>query len=80
MIPNLTVSADVILRREPSDGIVPREAVFRDADDGQPFAYVRTTAGWEKRDLDLGIANNVDVEVRSGLNEGDVVAVSNPST
>jgi multidrug resistance efflux pump len=79
LIPNLTVSADVILHRESSDGIVPREAVFHVAEDGQPFAYVRTPDGWEKRELELGLANNIEVAVHSGLSPGEVVAVSEPS-
>jgi biotin carboxyl carrier protein len=79
LIPNLTVSADVILHGESSDGIVPREAVFHDAEDGQPFVYVRTPSGWEKRELELGLANNIDVAVHSGLSPGEVVAVSEPS-
>ncbi len=79
LIPNLTVSADIILQRERGDAIVPREAVFHRAEDGQPFAYVYTDSGWEKRDLDLGIANNIEVAVPSGLSPGEKVAVSEPS-
>ena len=78
LIPNLTVSADVILHREWSDGIVPRQAVFHDAKGGQPVAYVHTPSGWEKRELELGPANHIAVAVRSGLSSGEIVAVGQP--
>ncbi|MBI4907839.1 MAG: HlyD family efflux transporter periplasmic adaptor subunit [Acidobacteria bacterium] len=79
LIPNLTVGADVIVDSERSEGIVPREAVFHDPERGQPFAYVRTPSGWEKRELELGLTNHIAVAVRSGVSAGDVVAVNKPS-
>jgi len=78
VIPNLSVSADVILCSEQSAGIVPRHAVFHDAEDGTPYAYVRTPSGWEKRDLELGFANHVAVAVESGLIPGEVIAAEPP--
>jgi hypothetical protein len=77
LIPNLTVRADVVLRRESSPLIIPRAAVFADGE-GRPVAYVRTGEGWEMRELELGLANNVEVSVRAGVRAGDVVAVSAP--
>ena len=74
VIPSLTVSADVVLGSEESNGVIPLEAVFREETTGRPFAYVETGEGWERRELTLGLANNVDVAVRTGLVEGDVVA------
>lgn len=79
VIPNLTVSADVVLRREESEGIIPRQAVFGDAETGQPSVLVRTESGWEKRALELGLASNTEVAVRSGLQPGEVVALNTPS-
>lgn len=78
VIPTLSVSAEVIVRREPSTEIIPREAVFYDAEDGQPFAYLQTPSGWEKRDLELGVADNIAVAVRSGLSADEVVAAEMP--
>jgi multidrug resistance efflux pump len=78
LIPNLTVSVDIILQRESGEEIVPREAIFRDPNDEQPFTYVETASGWEKREVKLGLASNVDVVVRSGLSSGQRVAVSDP--
>jgi hypothetical protein len=74
-IPNFTVSANVVLESEPNTLLVPRECVFYGP---KPFAYVRGPTGWEKRELQLGLANNVAVAVRSGLREGEVVAAQQP--
>lgn len=76
--PSLSVSADVILQSEPRASIVPRAAIFRGGKSGQPFAYVQTASGWEKRTIELGLTNNVEAAVRSGLSPGDVVALAEP--
>jgi cobalt-zinc-cadmium efflux system membrane fusion protein len=78
LIPSLTVHADVLLDGEPSEGIIPREAVFRDAETRRSFAYVKTAEGWEKRELELGLANYIQIAVRSGVNAGERVALSEP--
>ncbi len=75
VIPSLTVSADVVVKKQPDARIIPRTAVFHDPKDGDPVAYVRTASGWEKRDLELGLENNVDVAIMSGLRPGEAVAV-----
>ncbi|HOK45379.1 MAG TPA: hypothetical protein PLK67_05580, partial [Bryobacteraceae bacterium] len=79
VIPNLSVGADVILATEESEGIVPREAVFYDPESQQPYAFVKTPDGWEKRELELGLSNHIAVAVRSGLSEGDIVAAEMPN-
>jgi multidrug efflux pump subunit AcrA (membrane-fusion protein) len=78
VIPSLSVSADVVVGREESTGIVPLEAIFHDGEDGRPFAVVQGPTSWERRDLELGLANNVAIAVRSGLSEGEIVAAERP--
>jgi multidrug efflux pump subunit AcrA (membrane-fusion protein) len=78
LVPNLTVSADVIVGRRENANIVPREAVVFDPRDRQPYAFVRTSTGWEQRELELGLENHVDIAVRSGLRPGESVAVNGP--
>lgn len=78
VIPHYSVSADVVVDSQPNATVVPREAVFAGAQGESPFAWVQTPAGWEKRDLDLGLANHLDVAVHSGLRDGDVVATEWP--
>jgi len=78
VIPSLSVSAEVVLDSEESDAIVPLESVYRDEKSGTPFGFVQGPGGWERRDLELGLAGNLAVTVRSGLGEGDVVAAERP--
>lgn len=73
LIPNLSASADIVIASEENTVIVPLECVFRDADE-KPFAMVQKENGWERRDVEVGLANRVAVAVSSGLKDGEVVA------
>lgn len=73
VIPNLTASADIILGVEENAVIVPLECIFREAD-GTPYALVQAGGEWQKRDLALGPANNIEVAVQSGIKEGELIA------
>lgn len=74
LIPNLSVSADIVLDRAEDTPIVPLEGIFQEPGSGQPFVYVKTSSGWEKRAVELGLTNNVAAEVVSGLELGEQVA------
>jgi len=78
VIPDLSVSADVVLEREEQAAVAPLEAVFRDGPRGAPFAFLRGPRGWERREVELGLANHLAVVVRSGLRPGEVVAAERP--
>jgi multidrug efflux pump subunit AcrA (membrane-fusion protein) len=78
VIPNYSVSAEVVVDRIDDALTVPRTSVFSDPEDGSPVAFVRAPTGWEKRDLELGLTSNLAAQVKSGLNPGDVVAAEWP--
>jgi multidrug resistance efflux pump len=78
VIPNLSANADVVLETDQQAPLIPLEAVFSGAPGEAPFAWVQGPAGWEKTELELGLANYVSAAVRSGLHEGDVVATQWP--
>ena len=78
VIPNLTAKVDLVLESQEEPAIVPRECVFADSAGGAPYAFVQNASGWEKRDLELGMTSYVEVAVRSGLAEGEVVAAERP--
>ena len=59
--------------------VIPLEAVFSRPSDPKPFALVRVNGGWSKRDLDLGLAANTRVAVRSGIENGETVATQYPA-
>jgi membrane fusion protein (multidrug efflux system) len=77
VIPNFSVSVDLILGRSADAPVIPLECVFQER--GKSLAYVKTPSGWEKRDVQLGMANNVAAAVVSGLRAGDVVAAEPPA-
>ena len=55
---------------------IPREAVFFRAEG--PVVYVRGWRGFQSVPVKLGRSGRATVEVVSGLNEGDVVALTEP--
>ncbi len=75
IIPDLSASADVILESEGDVLLVPRAAIGRQ--DGQAFAYARMagTAEFSKRIVELGLVTDGQAAVRSGLSEGEEIAV-----
>jgi HlyD family secretion protein len=77
VIPNFSVSVDLVLEQSGDAVAVPLESVFHE--DGKDFAYVRRPSGWEKRALKLGLSNHMAAVVLAGLNEGDRVAAERPS-
>jgi len=79
VVPDLSVSVDVVIGNEPSTTIAPREGIFRDAPDAAPYAMVRTASGWEKRPVEIALMNNVAVAIRSGLRPGEVIAAERPA-
>jgi HlyD family secretion protein len=78
VIPDLSVSADVILEMEPQTVVAPLESIFRDGPEGRPYVFLREPAGWARREVELGKKNYLSAAVRSGLRAGDVVATSRP--
>ncbi len=78
VIPDLSVSADVILDAETEAVQIPREAVFTDGPDGRPYVFVQQPEGWVRRDVELGKANFIAATVRSGVKAGEVVATARP--
>jgi multidrug efflux pump subunit AcrA (membrane-fusion protein) len=77
VIPDLSVSADLLLEKEDDATYVPREAVFS-GEGEKTFAFVKNATGWEKRELELGLASHTFVNVTAGVNEGEIVAAERP--
>jgi multidrug resistance efflux pump len=78
VIPDLSVSAEVVTGSEENAAITPLSSIFRDDRSRRPYVYVRTAEGWTPREVDLGLANNLAVAVRDGAKAGDVVALEPP--
>ncbi|MBE7541698.1 MAG: HlyD family efflux transporter periplasmic adaptor subunit [Solibacteraceae bacterium] len=79
VIPDLSVSADVVVEEAREQIVVPLESVHWDGGaDGAPYVFVRTATGFERRAVELGMTSNVKAAVKSGLKEGETVATERP--
>jgi len=78
VIPDLTVSAEVILEEQEDVTMAPLGAIQRDEESGQTYVYVKTGRGFERRDVETGLRNNLWVAVRSGLRPGEEIAMEPP--
>lgn len=78
VIPDLSVSIDVIIESQEQATVAPLAGIFTDANGKSPFVYVKTATGWDKRDVELGLSNYIAIAVKSGLKPGEVVAVEVP--
>ncbi|MBL8212751.1 MAG: HlyD family efflux transporter periplasmic adaptor subunit [Bryobacterales bacterium] len=78
VIPDLSVSVDVIIEEEDASAIAPASAIFRDAPDAKPYVYVKVGETWARREVELGLSNYIQTVIRSGLKAGEVVAEQPP--
>jgi multidrug resistance efflux pump len=78
VIPDLSVSADVLIEQAEDALLVPRQAVFREPGGETPFVYVKRGAAFEKRPVEIRLANFVQAAVASGVKKGEMVALERP--
>jgi hypothetical protein len=72
------MSSNLVITAEKLDNVlwVPSQALFER--DGKSFVYVKTATGFAPRDVTL-VKRTESQVVLTGVNEGDTVALSNPS-
>ena len=85
IIPDLSVSADVILEEADSATVIPAEALMSDSSvagaEPKPFVMVRNAGGaWERRDVQVGLVSNTHAAIRGGVKPGEIVALEPPLT
>jgi HlyD family secretion protein len=73
LLPNTTVDVRIHVSERPMTLVVPRGAVFIDG--GKRYVFRMEGDRLHRRDIQVGIANPTKIEVRSGVSEGDVVAL-----
>jgi multidrug efflux pump subunit AcrA (membrane-fusion protein) len=73
LLPDMTGSADVLVGAERNVLVAPRPSVIME--NGRHFVQVKAEDGWMRREIVPGLRNATHVEVRSGLQAGDVVAL-----
>jgi cobalt-zinc-cadmium efflux system membrane fusion protein len=77
LIPDLSASADVILKEDKSATLVPLGAVHRLY--GKDVVFVKNGSNFQRREVQLGLRNNTHAAVQAGLKEGDEVALDRPA-
>jgi HlyD family secretion protein len=72
------MSSNIVITSEVLDNVtwVPSQALFES--DGRSFVYLQTPSGFTPRDVKL-VRRSESQAVLTGLNEGDAVAMSNPT-
>jgi multidrug resistance efflux pump len=83
IIPDLSVSADVVLEEATGTTVVPAEALMSDNSvaGAQPktFLMVRSATGtWVRRDVQVRLVSNTHAAVMDGVKPGEVVALEPP--
>jgi hypothetical protein len=78
VIPDLSASADVVTGRPASGLIVPREALSEA--EGKTVVYVKQGDAFLARPVEIATATNTQVAVRSGIEEGQEVALQTPAS
>jgi multidrug efflux pump subunit AcrA (membrane-fusion protein) len=78
MKPGQRVRAELFTDRESDVLAVPREAVFEEDDNGK-IVYRSTVWGFEPVEVELGATALGRVVIAAGLEEGDVVALQDPT-
>ncbi|PQO31155.1 hypothetical protein C5Y96_12435 [Blastopirellula marina] len=69
------VQVRIYTEEKPQALVIPRSSIFRDVS-GTWQAYVAAGGKLERRNLKLGLMNDLDVEVTQGIKSGDRVLVS----
>ena len=77
VIPDLSGAADVILEEKPNVLLAPLASV--QSREGKNYVYVRNGQRFERREVQLGARNDIEVTVVSGLQAGDEIALSDPT-
>lgn len=72
--PGSFVKVDIAIEKISSGIVIANEAVQNI--DGKPFVFVKIPEGFEKRQVTLGVRDDKNVEVLSGLRAGDEYAFS----
>ena len=71
LLPDLSAALDLDLGSQKNALVVPWQSIGSEAD--HSFVWLKTTVGFEKRTVQTGPRNDLDVVVNSGLSDGDII-------
>ena len=75
--PGLLADVEIIIEKLPNVIHIPTQALFEK--DGKPMVYVRVGRHWDERFIKPLKRSESTLVVESGLNAGELVALSNPN-
>lgn len=76
LLPGLTVSCKIIVSEVPDVIYIPLEALFNEQNIS--YVYLKSGSGFKRRDIKTGAVNSDYAIVTEGLEENDMIALSNP--
>lgn len=76
LLPGLTVSCKIIVSEITGVLYIPLESLFKEQ--GIEYVYLKSGSGFKRRDIKTGAINTDFAIVTEGLNENDVIALSDP--
>ena len=71
LIPDLSAAADVVLGREEGNIVVPLSSVK--LENGKGLVSIKTSTGFENREVKLGMRNDTHTSILAGLTQGDEI-------
>ena len=77
LMPGMTVSCVIVVDRITDTLFIPLEALFKK--NGKNIVYVKKGSGFESRQVEIGQENQDFVIITQGLEEGDSIALIDPS-
>ena len=76
LLPGLTVSCKIIVSEIPGVLYIPLESLFRDQ--GNEYVYLKSGSGFKRHDIKTGAINTDFAIITEGLDENDMIALSDP--
>lgn len=76
LLPGLTVSCKIIINEIPGVLFIPLESLF--SEQGTEYVYLKSGSGFIRKNVKTGARNTNFAIITEGLDENDLVALSNP--
>jgi len=76
LLPGLTIGCKIIVSEIPNVLFIPLESLFNEQ--GIDYVYIKSGSGFKRRNIKTGAVNTDYAIVTEGLEESDLIALSNP--
>lgn len=76
--PGMSCTVETVVERQRDVLVIPVKASFQV--DGKPTVFIKEGAGYRRQPIEVASRNTQEIVVKSGVEEGDEVALVNPET